>query len=91
MGEFAFIIQFIEALFACIEDRRREDVEAGLNNPGRREYRAILRTLRKEEDLHGRKLFAEADEMFSALLEMDAEDVAALLDTAQSLGGRPSQ
>ncbi len=86
--EFSFIIQFIEALFACIEDRRREQVEEGLNNPGRREYRAILRTLRKEEDLHGRELFAEADEVFSALVEMDAEDVSALLDTAQAAGGR---
>ncbi len=91
MGQFTFIIQFIEALFQCIEDRPREAVEAGLNNPGRREYRAILRTLRKEEDLHGRELFREADEMFSALVEMDAEDVAALLDTAETLGGRRSQ
>lgn len=81
-----FILQFIKALFECIEDRRREDVEAGLNKPGRREYRVILRTLRSKSDLHGRELFAEADEVFGALLEMDAEDVAVLMDRAEALG-----
>jgi predicted HAD superfamily phosphohydrolase len=88
MGQWAFVIQFIEALFKCIEDRRREEVEAGLNDPGRREYRLILRTLRRENDLHGQELFAEADEVFAALTEMDAEDIGVLLDKAEASGGR---
>lgn len=76
------LIELIREIFRCIQDRNEPEVEEDLNDPGRRVYRGILRTLRRTEDLHGKELFAEADEVFGALTEMDAEDVSVLIEKA---------
>lgn len=83
--EWALIITaIIEAIAKCLEDRRREEVEAGLLNPGFRERRIVTRILR-DQDLHGRRLREEVDEAMGLLAEMDAEDIGCLLDDAELL------
>jgi len=76
------LIELIREIMRCIQDRSKLQVSEDLNEPGRRVYRGILRTLRRTEDLHGKELFAEADEVFDGLREMDAEDIDALIDKA---------
>jgi len=89
MGEWIAIVEMILNMIAdCLEERRREDVEAGLLLPGFREYRAIVRGLRDEQDLHGRALRKEADECMATLREADAEDICCLLDDAEELKAR---
>ena len=84
MEWFAIVEMILSMIADCLEQRRREDVEAGLLRPGMREYRAILRGLR-EGGLHGRDLRAEATECMEALREADAEDISCLLDDAAAL------
>jgi hypothetical protein len=85
MGVIDFIALFravIEEISKCLEDRRREEVEATLMNPGMRERRVIMQILRSE-GIHGRQLREETDEAMGLLSEMDAEDISCLLDDAE--------
>jgi len=82
--EIEIIMQIVRAIMECIAQRREDDVAAGLLNPGRREYRAIINMLRKENDLHGRALRLEASETFLLLVEADAEDIEALMNDARA-------
>ena len=91
MGEFAAIFDLIMVIFECVEDRRNEpDPEAAVKDelakPKRKHYRAILANLRENEDLHGRELREEADEVFAMLKEADGEDISDLVDDAVRLG-----
>ena len=86
--EWALIITaIIDAIAKCLENRRREDVEAGLLKPGFRERRICTRIIR-DQDVHGRQLREEVDEAMALLAEMDAEDISCLLDDVEVLQAR---
>ena len=77
-----FMFALLDWLAKCLEDRRRDQVEAEMLNPGfasRRGARVLLR----EQGYHGRKLREETDEAIAYLREQDAEDVNCLLDLAE--------
>ena len=80
----ALIFELFQALIKCLEERRREDVEDGLNNPGFRERRVLCRILRKQ-GFTGRELRMEVDEGMAYLQDQDAEDISLLLDEAVAL------
>ena len=82
--EIEIIMQFVRMIVDCLEERRREDVEEGLRNPGRREYREIVRMLRAD-GCSGRELRQEASATFVLLQEADAEDIDLLLIDAEKL------
>ena len=77
-----FIFAALDWLKQCLEERRREDVEADLLNPGFRVRRAMCKLVR-DQDFHGRELRREVDEGMLFLAEQDAEDIACLLDDAE--------
>ena len=79
----ALIFELIQELIKCMEERRREDVEEGLINPGFRERRVLCRILR-DQGFHGRDLRHEVDEGMAYLADQDAEDISLLLDDAEA-------
>ena len=78
-----FIFALLDWLKECMEERRRDQVEHGLNNPGFRERRVATKLLR-DQDLHGRELRHEVDQAMAYLAEQDAEDISCLLDDAEA-------
>ena len=78
-----FIMALFEALVKCLEERRREDVEMALQNPGFRERRVACRLLR-DQGFHGSDLRREVDEAMAYLADQDAEDISCLIDDALS-------
>jgi len=81
---FAFILELLDWLKECLEERRREDVEADMMRGGIRVRRGVTKILRNQ-DFHGRALREEVDEAMGMLAEMDAEDCACLLDEAAAV------
>ncbi len=84
MGWESLIFQLFAALIECIQDRRRESVEAGLRDPGLREAIALRRVLKKEEGLRGRALHVKVREGMDYLRDMDGEEISALVDEAMA-------
>ena len=82
--EIEIIMQFVRMIVDCLEERRREDLAEALAQPGRREYRAIVRML-KADGCSGRELRQEASATFVLLQEADAEDIDLLLIDAEKL------
>lgn len=73
------IVALFDALVECLKERRREKVEAGLNDPGFREA-FVLRRLLRDQGLRGRALRTAIDDGMVYLESMTAEDIACLLD-----------
>ncbi len=78
-----FFTALVAQLLECMQERRREDVEDGLNEPGFRERRWVNRELRRQ-GMTGRQLRHETDEAIAHLEEQDAEDISLLLDDAEA-------
>ncbi len=78
-----FFTALVAQLVECLRDRRREDIEDSLNEPGFRERRWVCRELR-EQGFHGRELRRETNEAMGFLKDQDAEDVSLLLDDAEA-------
>ncbi|KKN88322.1 hypothetical protein LCGC14_0248840 [marine sediment metagenome] len=74
-----FMPYFIEWLMKCQEDRNRDDIEAGLNNPGIREWFAIRAVIKRRKNLKGRDLRMTVRDSFAALKELEPEDVQELM------------
>jgi len=76
-------ILIIEAIFKlieqCQEKRSREEIEAGLKEPGVVERWAIRKLVRDKWGLRGKELWAKVDEGMEELRSLDAEDVAELM------------
>lgn len=71
------ITAIIAAIQQCQQDR--DDIEAGLNNPGLRERWSIRKIVRKEWGLRGRDLWAKVDEGMDELRDLDSDDIAQLM------------
>ncbi len=76
------IMQMIEQ---CQESRDREDIEAGLNNPGVREKWAMRKVLR-DEGYRGKELWNRVRQGMTELRAADRDDVAALMADVPALG-----
>ena len=83
--EIEIIMQIVRAIMECTAQRREDDVAAGLLNPGRREYRAIVRLLREKGGLCGRELRSEAAETFALLQDAAPEDIYLLMEDVNAL------
>lgn len=91
--EIAIIMQFIQAIMECIQERRIETIEEAaeqvhgrLVDESRRArrgvFRGIINMIRKDEGLRGRDLRDAAFDAFGMLKESNAEDVASLIGDA---------
>ena len=78
-----FIFALLDWLAVCMEERRREEVEHDLNNPGFLVRRGCCKLLR-DQGFHGRELREEVDHAMDYLGDQDAEDIACLLDDAEA-------
>jgi len=84
----AIIMEFLKAFIECLKERKREHVEADLNDRSPRalllKARIMRKTLRDKYELHGRELRDATDEGMAFLNEQDAEDISCLLDEAEA-------
>lgn len=78
-----FIFALLDWLKECLEERRREDVEATMKRAGFAVRRGVTKLLR-EQGLSGHTLREEADEAMQFIREMDDEDRKCLLDDAEA-------
>ncbi|NQU11864.1 hypothetical protein HQ590_13805 [bacterium] len=77
------ILAVIDAIKECLENRDRNQVEAGLHRPGMREAWALRKILRRDEGLRGRALHAAVRDGMDYLADMDSAEIGALCDEAE--------
>jgi len=88
--EITIIMQFIQAIMECIQERKNETVETSAERVHgqlidasrrgrRRSLRMILSMHRRQDDMRGHELRATAQETFVMLTEAHEEDVASLV------------
>ena len=80
----------IEAIVECLKNRKREDIVAGLMNPGLRETWALRRILRKEEGLRGQELREKVWEGLQFLSEMPSGEVEEMMCEAEDFIVNPT-
>ena len=77
------IAAVIAVLMECLENRSRQEVEAGLSRPGFLQRGALRQVLRNTQGLRGRRLRVAMDEGMEYLAAMESDEVAELLDDAE--------
>ncbi len=74
-----FMPIFIKWIEKCQEDRNRNDIEAGLNNPGLRERFGIWLVFRRNTELRRKALRLEVEDAMAGLRDMEPEDIQAFM------------
>ena len=91
--EIAIIMQIVQAIVDCIQDRKGEKVDQAaervhgrLVDQSRRVrrgvFRGIINMIRKDEGLRGHELREAAADTFGMLVESNEEDIASLVGDA---------
>lgn len=73
----------LEFFMKCREDRSTDEIEAALKNPGRREWFALRRAVRKSDKLRGRALRQKTKEAYAELQNASAQDVEEFVEAGE--------